>query len=290
MLTTEIPVFRSFAVLAIPTIGMQPSLDEIQQYLNKSVQAIVNVSKNLTQWTKGRKLHKKQKPTDSTKASLDATGAGEESLLAGAGGGVTADDTQMTAQLERAMSPTNSVSNQRTTTTQQKTTYFKAVSENKDVAKMVSVLFTCLSSTKQDVMKALDRFKEYQFIWQKDRDDELKEFVKASPAPKVGEYEARIRDFESLINEINAYAEYIPVGAIALVTEKLKLGLTSEIALWKTSYGLSCNQKYKKEINEILTFVEDIMKRLQREIKDLDDIRYFIISFISFILVNYKFK
>lgn len=246
-------------MLAIPTIGMQPSLDEIQQYLNKSVQAIVNVSKNLTQWTKGRKLHKK-KP-DLTKASLDATGTGEDSLLAN---GVGEDGGAFVEQ--RATSPTNSVSNHRP-----QKTYFKAVSENKDIAKIVSVLFTCLSSTKKDVMTALDRFKEYQFIWQKDRDDELKEFVKSHP--KVGEYEAKIRDFESLINEINSYAEYIPVGAIALVTEKLKLGLTSEIALWKTSYGLSCNQKYKKEINEILMFIEDIMKRLQREIKDLDDIR-----------------
>lgn len=260
-LIIESPVFKSFAVLAIPTIGMQPSLDEIQQYLNKSVHAIVNVSKTITQWTKGRKVEKK-KPVDphAVKPALDVTATtqnGDESMLQEDSHG------QLT---ERAASPATSL------THKPQKTYYKAVSENKDIAKLVSLLFTCLSSTKKDVLNALDKFKEYQFIWQKDRDEELKEFM--STSPKVGEYEAKIRDFEQLTNVINSYPEYIPVGAIALVTEKLKLGLTSEILLWKNTYGLSCNQKYKKEINEILLFIEDIMKRLQREIKDLDDIRF----------------
>lgn len=256
-------MFRSFAVLAIPAIGMQPSLEEIQQYLNKAVQAIVNVSKSLTQWTKGRKLEKK-KPVDphGVKPALDATTTqnGDDSI-------VQNSDESHLQFADRPVSPANSVSNQKP-----QKNYFKSVSENKDISKLVSQLFTCLSSTKKDVLTALDHFKEYQFIWQKDRDDELKEFVKGRP--KVGEYEARIREFEQLINVVNSYPEYIPVGAIALVTEKLKLGLTSEISLWKTSYGMSCNLKYKKEINEILVFIEDIMKRLQREIKDLDDIRF----------------
>lgn len=263
-------MFRSFAVLAIPTIGMQPSLDEIQQYLNKSVQAIVNVSKNLTQWTKGRRLQKKKDPNASARGgtALDTTTGTQNPDDSFIQNGEKGEDSVVVA-VDRPASPANSVSN--TTTHKPQKTYYKAVSENKEISKIVSVLFTCLSSTKKDVMLALDRFKEYQFIWQKDRDEDLKEFVKTSP--KVGEYEAKIRDFETLINVINSYTEYIPVGAIALVTVKLKLGLTSEIAMWKNSYGHSCNQKYKKEINEILLFIEDIMKRLQREIKDLDDIR-----------------
>lgn len=246
---------------------MQPSLDEIQQYLNKSVQLIVNISKSITQWTKGHKFEKK-KPVDPTQPSTfkrsDSVIARE---TAANGGGEENGDESIT---DRPASPTNSITNK--TPQQQQKTYYKSVSENKDISKLVSLLFTCISSTKKDVLTALDRFKEYQFIWQRDRDDELKEF--ALRKPKVGEYEARIKEFEQLINVINSHPEYIPVGAIALVTEKLKLGLTSEISLWKTSYGLSCNQKYKKEINEILLFIEDIMKRLQREIKDLDDIRY----------------
>lgn len=264
----ETPIFKSFAVLAIPAIGMQPSMDEIQQYLNKAVQAIVNTSKSINQWTKGRKLVKKRSMgvMQDVKTSLDVTTttlngtSGDDSVVQGG-----ADESQLALMSDRPSSPAENAP-------RPQKNYYKAVSENKDIAKLISLLFTCLSATKKDVLNALDHFKEYQFIWQKDRDDDLKEFVATDP--KVGEYEARIREFEQLIDVVNAYPEYIPVGAVAIVTEKLKLGLTSEIVLWKNSYGHSCNSKYKKEINQIFTFIEDIMKRLQREIKDLDDIRW----------------
>lgn len=39
------PVFRCNAVLAIPNIVMQPTLDEVQQSLNKAAQMIIGVSK-----------------------------------------------------------------------------------------------------------------------------------------------------------------------------------------------------------------------------------------------------
>ena len=39
---------------------MQPTLDEVQQMLNKAVQSVIHVSKNVTQWTKGRKTLKKK--------------------------------------------------------------------------------------------------------------------------------------------------------------------------------------------------------------------------------------
>jgi dynein heavy chain len=76
------------------------------------------------------------------------------------------------------------------------------------------------------------------------------------------------------MDEINTYPEFLTVGAIALLTERLKLGLISEIKLWTQSYGSACNTLYKKEMNNILQFIDDIGKRLVRPIKDLDDIRF----------------
>lgn len=237
----EIPVFKSFAVLAIPAINMQPTLDEIQQSLNRSVQNVVNVSKNISQWSKGRRVNLKKRDNFQKEVESSSTEQEKES---------TEDDGSVILMQKN---------------------YHRSVTENKDIAKMISLLFTCISYTKKEVLTALERFKGYQFIWQKDRDDDLKEFL--SSGPKVSEFEYKIKSFDVLIDEINSYAEYIPVGAIALVTEKLKLGLTSEIHLWKACYGQACNQKYKKEINEIFVFIDEVMKRLQREIKDLDDIR-----------------
>ena len=60
--------------------------------------------------------------------------------------------------------------------------------------------------------------------------------------------------------------------------EHLKFALNQEVREWVILYGQACNVKYRKEMNEVLTFIEDIEKRLSREIKDLEDIRLVMIA------------
>lgn len=53
----------------------------------------------------------------------------------------------------------------------------------------------------------------------------------------------------------------------------MKFAINQEIRDWIVLYGQSCNTKYQKELNHVLKFIENIEKRLSREIKDLEDIR-----------------
>ena len=50
----EVPIFKVFAELAIPNVIVRPSIDEVQIYLNRVVQTIISVSKNISQWDKDR--------------------------------------------------------------------------------------------------------------------------------------------------------------------------------------------------------------------------------------------
>ena len=45
----EIPVFKTYAILATPYLIIQPSVDEMQQSLNKCIQTITNLSKGIHQ-------------------------------------------------------------------------------------------------------------------------------------------------------------------------------------------------------------------------------------------------
>jgi dynein heavy chain len=63
-----------------------------------------------------------------------------------------------------------------------------------------------------------------------------------------------------------------------LYLEHLKFALNQEVREWIILYGQSCNVKYRKEMNEVFKFIEDIEKRLSREIKDLEDIRLVMIA------------
>ena len=68
----------------------------------------------------------------------------------------------------------------------------------------------------QDVQNALEKFSHYHVIWEKDRDEELAEFMKQDP--RLSEFEAQIVHYEELERQIMGEAEYYNVGPIALFT------------------------------------------------------------------------
>uniref|UniRef100_A0A8W4F932 Dynein axonemal heavy chain 5 n=1 Tax=Sus scrofa TaxID=9823 RepID=A0A8W4F932_PIG len=149
--------------------------------------------------------------------------------------------------------------------------YYKNVSDNKEIVKLVSVLSTIINSTKKEVIASMDCFKRYNHIWQKEKEETIMEFIMKNPL--LSEFESQILYFQKLEQEINAEPEHICVGAIALYTADLKLTLTAETKAWMVVIGRHCNKKYKSEMENIFTLVEEFNKKLSRPIKDLDDIR-----------------
>lgn len=56
-------------------------------------------------------------------------------------------------------------------------------------------------------------------------------------------------------------------------TADLKFSLTAETKAWMVVIGRHCNKKYRSEMENIFVVVEEFQKKLNRPIKDLDDIR-----------------
>ncbi|KAK7114139.1 dynein axonemal heavy chain 5-like isoform X2 [Littorina saxatilis] len=256
------PFFRTNATLAIPNIVMVPALDEVQQGLNKAVQCIISSSKGVAQWSKERKRVVKPPPmrTDSM------TGEMERRASVGSNAGLSEHSHPAAGGKDGEPSVESY------TIQQQLKNYFKSVSENKEIAKLASLLSTSINSNKKEVTTALEQFSHYNAIWEKDREADLEEFLKDDP--KLPEFEAQVKNYEELEVEIMGLAEFYDVGPIALYTEDLKLGLTTETKAWRMHYGKNCNKRYSTEMEEIFNFIEDMQKRLGRPIKDLDDIRH----------------
>uniref|UniRef100_A0A7N6BK52 AAA+ ATPase domain-containing protein n=1 Tax=Anabas testudineus TaxID=64144 RepID=A0A7N6BK52_ANATE len=138
--------------------------------------------------------------------------------------------------------------------------YYKSVSENKEIVKLVSVLSTSITSyfLYFFITSVLFWFVFYRFI---------------QGSPLLSEFESQILFYRDLELEINSEPEYITVGALALYTADLKMSLTAETKHWMVDYGLYCNRKYRSEMEQIFAFVDEAGKKLNRQIKDLDDIR-----------------
>ncbi|XP_070823536.1 dynein axonemal heavy chain 5 isoform X2 [Chaetodon trifascialis] len=251
-------IFRVNVTLSIPNIAMVPALEEVQQALNRAVECVVSVSKGVSQWSKERiskrKMNERRMAAlkqDSSESESEDGATTYRSLADGSTSDISASVIQAIPFQAR--------------------NYYKSVSENKEIVKLVSVLSTSISSTKKEVMTALDRFSRYHHIWRKDREDTMRKFIQGSPL--LSEFECRILFYRDLELEINAEPEYITVGALALFTVDLKMSLTAETKNWMVDYGLYCNRKYRSEMEQIFAFVDEAGKKLNRQIKDLDDIR-----------------
>lgn len=122
--------------------------------------------------------------------------------------------------------------------------------------------------------------------------------------PLLSEFESQILFYQELERKINSEPEYITIGALALFTGEikflftvyefrikkfisslvahlwffffqasLKMSLTAETQNWMVDYGRFCNKKYHSDMEQIFAFVDEAGKKLNRQIKDLDDIR-----------------
>ncbi|KAM7382615.1 hypothetical protein PAMP_002338 [Pampus punctatissimus] len=262
-------IFRVSVTLSIPNITMVPALEEVQQALNRAVECVVSVSKGVGQWSKER--ISKRKMNERRMAALKQDSSESESE----DGATTYRSLAVSVQSHKFYLSDGSISDISASVIQaipfQARNYYKSVSENKEIVKLVSVLSTSISSTKKEVMTALDRFSRYHHIWRKDREDTMRKFIQGSPL--LSEFESQIIYYRDLELEINSEPQYITVGALALFTADLKMSLTAETKNWMVDYGLYCNRKYRSEMEQIFAFVDEAGKKLNRLIKDLDDIR-----------------
>ncbi|KAM4875452.1 dynein axonemal heavy chain 5 [Thomomys bottae] len=253
MKLNHLPIFRANVTLAIPNVSMAPALEDIQQTLNKAVECVVSVPKGVRQWSS--ELLSQKKMNERKMAALQNH----------------EDSDSETDMGENEFQDALEIASVNLPIPVQTKNYYKNVSDNKEIVKLVSVLSTIIHSTKKEVIASMDHFKRYNHVWQKEKEETIRTFIMQNPL--LSEFESQILYFQNLEQEINAEPECICVGAIALYTADLKFALTAETRAWTMVVGRHCNQKYRGEMETIFALVEEFNKKLNRPIKDLDDIR-----------------
>ena len=91
--------------------------------------------------------------------------------------------------------------------------------------------------------------------------------------PIMSEFDAILRYYNTLETEVEEMAPSHRVGPLMFMTEQLKLSLLAEIKTWKRCYAKNLNEKCAREMDDMLEFFDNMMKRLSRPTKDLDDVR-----------------
>ena len=55
--------------------------------------------------------------------------------------------------------------------------------------------------------------------------------------------------------------------------DDLKIAMSAEAKSWKVAYGRNMNTRYLTLMEQIMEQIDDMQKKLQRPVKDLDDVR-----------------
>ncbi|XP_023777498.1 dynein heavy chain 5, axonemal-like isoform X4 [Cyanistes caeruleus] len=229
----RVPLFRAEIQLAIPNIVLRPSLKDIQSAVNKAVNIILSVAKDIPLW-KFAYLHYKQQQVEQALA-LEL---GDESKL-----------TRMVA-----LKPLD-----------------KQIIEHKDVNKVVIQLNTIILSLKTEALVLLKTFSEFSDIWNKDPEEKVKEFIDNKPT--MAEFQSQIRYFSQLEMKIRELPNHCALQSVEVATESLKIALIQECRSRQRTFGLALNKRSATDVGEIYSFIENVSKRLSRPIHDLEDVR-----------------
>ncbi|XP_064365601.1 dynein axonemal heavy chain 8 [Dromaius novaehollandiae] len=229
--------------LAIPNVVMVPSLDDIQQTINRMIQLILEVSRGVAYWGQ-RHLQKSSLATESGTRQIASTG-----ILA------KKEEKGVEDVLIRKLR-----------------NFYPGVAEHKDISKLVVLLSSSVNSIREVASEALQDFQKYKVLWTEDRDAKVKQFL--ASCPSLTEIRAEILHYATFEQEMEDLKPIILVGPIELHTGPLKLALSIEAKAWKMLLCRYLNEEYKKKITDVMSFITEYLKKLSRPLRDLDDIRF----------------
>lgn len=150
-------------------------------------------------------------------------------------------------------------------------THYDLAKSNKEVQRIVDSLSTIVNQTLGDMVEHQESFNVFSELWTKDRETAMAEFLTTKPT--LWAFEEEVEKYEEIEQRVKRVAPAIPCGAIILDTGKITDSLLDEIKAWKDALGASLNSKSSTDLDDILSFAQGIVSRLERPINDLEDVR-----------------
>ncbi|NXD51798.1 DYH8 protein, partial [Corvus moneduloides] len=237
------PFLKAEVLLDIPNLVIVPSLDEIQQAINRMIHLTLEVNRGVAQWGQ-RHLQK----------SILKTEPGTQQASAGFG-----------SQGKKAKKGEND------TVVRKLKNFYSGVAENEAITKIIVLLSSAGNSLKEGASEVLQEFDKYKELWTEDKDTKFQEFFATDPS--LSEIREEILHYDTFEQEMKNLKPVILFGPIELHTGPLKTALTIEANSWKMVLCRYLNEDYKKKLLDILSFINDHIKKLSRPLSDLDDVR-----------------
>ncbi|XP_034837309.1 dynein axonemal heavy chain 8 [Maniola hyperantus] len=231
------PLMLTMMHVEIPRILIKPSLEEIQSAFSQVVlNCIMDIHRNVFMWGQQELIKKEGLKGKAFSASRTVSfGSRSASNLLGV------------------------------------RTYFRMVSEHKEIVRAVMALQGMMYMYKPDIEKLLNGYYRFAPLWAEDRVQQIQSFVDTNPLNVIiGDM---FKKYESETDEVLNLPKRHIIGSVQINMDQITLALHIESIEWKRILGKLLSQAYKERVLKMMQFIKDRMKTMGKKIKDLDDVR-----------------
>ncbi len=194
------PAIKAKLVLTIPHITMKPALDDIQSALNGIIQEVLSTFKHVEQW--GQTAAEPDIPQQSGVLGAPSTSLATASSVLGAPSGV--------------LNAASAILKASSIVKHEPKTFHKFVTEHKDIAKLVSMMTSTISSAKILVTHNLEHFKQFEELWTVEQSEYFTKFMEEEPS--LSDFEAKMKEYTAMDDIITETEDVLNCGSLALVT------------------------------------------------------------------------
>jgi len=148
--------------------------------------------------------------------------------------------------------------------------FYDWIAMDKEIVKVILLLTGSIQGTKNNVIKFLDSFGEYSWLWTRKSEDALKIFNKNDP--QLEDFEEKLKEFDAHINTVNMIHSNHQIGALSLKTDSVKNSLKSYIQQWKDTFSRELHKKAKALLESLTDEIKQIRLKIDKPVKDIDSL------------------
>eukprot|EP00485_Elphidium_margaritaceum_P015545 CAMPEP_0202728930 /NCGR_PEP_ID=MMETSP1385-20130828/185872_1 /ASSEMBLY_ACC=CAM_ASM_000861 /TAXON_ID=933848 /ORGANISM="Elphidium margaritaceum" /LENGTH=4770 /DNA_ID=CAMNT_0049395183 /DNA_START=131 /DNA_END=14440 /DNA_ORIENTATION=- len=152
--------------------------------------------------------------------------------------------------------------------------FFQRLSADNNVAAVLTMLTGAVEDTKEFVTSHLQKYKQFEWLWLKEPEDEYKQFIQQQRILQdfVDELQ-KVANVEQQIEKLN---ELESLACFNLSTKNLKYQLKHECQRWKLQFCEKLHNEVKQDLEARIALIKNFNTRLNREIKDFTSLKFVI--------------
>jgi len=127
-----------------------------------------------------------------------------------------------------------------------------------------------IQGTKNNVIKFLQSFEKFDWLWKRRIDEDLKKFN--SKSPQLEDFEEKLKEFTNFGDDVSIILNFHQIGALSLKTDNVKTGLMKWIESWKDSYSKDLHKRAKTMLENLTDNIKQIKLKIEKPAKDIDSL------------------